>query len=67
MDDAELKKRFDDIEKKLDATFRAAEKSRKYLMWTGIVTIALFVLPLIGLMFAVPQFINTYSQIGGLP
>lgn len=66
MDDIELKKRFDDIEKKLDDTFRAADKARKYLMWTGIITIALFVLPLIGLMFAIPSFISTYTQIGAM-
>ena len=66
MDDIELRKRFDDIEKKLDDTFRAADKARKYLMWTGIITIALFVLPLIGLMFAIPSFISTYTQIGAM-
>ncbi len=66
MDDAELRKRFDDLEKKIDAAFKAADTTRKWMMWAGIVSVALLVLPLIGLVFAIPQFISTYSSYSSL-
>lgn len=54
------------LEKKVDAAFQSAEKTRKYILWTIIITVALFVLPLLALMFVIPSFISTYSQIGGI-
>jgi type II secretory pathway component PulF len=64
--EADIQQRLDVLEKKIDATFKSAEKTRKYLFWAGVVSIALFVLPLIGLIFAVPTFLSTYSQMGAL-
>jgi len=61
MIDPELSAKLDEISTKADKAYVAAEKVRKYLFWTGVVTIALIVLPLIGLAFAIPQFINTYN------
>lgn len=61
MDD-ELRARFDALEKKVDAAYTAAEKARKYLFWTGVVSIALIVLPAIGLVFAIPSMLSTYSD-----
>jgi TRAP-type mannitol/chloroaromatic compound transport system permease small subunit len=52
------------LEQKIDAMYASVEKLRKYFLWTGIITVVLFVLPLIGLVFAVPSFIKSYSQIG---
>lgn len=50
------------LEAKIDAIYVSVEKTRKYLLWTMIVTIAVVVLPVIGLIFAVPSFISTYNQ-----
>lgn len=50
------------IEAKVDAVHKSAEKTRKYFLWTGIITLALFILPLLGLLFVAPSFINTYTQ-----
>ena len=61
MIDPELLAKLDEIGAKADAAFRASEKVRKYLFWTGIVTIALIVLPLVGLVFAIPSFLSSYS------
>lgn len=61
MEDAVLLQRLDALEKKLDATYRSAEKTRSYFMWTLIVTAVAFVLPFIGLLFAIPSFLATYS------
>ena len=61
MIDPELAAKLDEIGVKADRAYQSAEKVRTYLFWTGIVTIALIVLPLIALAFAIPQFINTYE------
>ena len=61
MIDPELAARLDAIEKKVDDAYKASESSRKYLFWTGVVTIALIVLPAIGLVFVIPQFIASYT------
>ncbi len=66
MIDPELSVKLDAIEAKADAAYRASEKVRRYLFWAGVITLALIVLPAIGLVFAIPQFINTYSQIGNI-
>lgn len=62
MIDPELVAKLDEIGAKSDRAYRAAETVRTYLFWTGVITIALIVLPLIGLMFAIPQFISSYTS-----
>lgn len=62
MIDPDLAAKLDAIEAKAEQAFHAAESTRKYLVWTGIITIVLFVVPLIGLLLAVPQFIGSYTS-----
>lgn len=54
------------LETKIDMIYVSAEKTRKYFLWTMIITIALFVLPLIGLLFAIPSFLSTYTDISNM-
>ena len=54
------------IEQKIDAIYQTTEKTRKYFLWTLIVTLALVVLPAVGLLFAVPTFMATYSSLGDI-
>lgn len=61
MIDPELAARLDEISAKADKAYHAAETVRTYLFWTGIVSIALVVLPLIGLIFVIPPFISAYT------
>ena len=61
MIDPELTAKLDLIEAKVEKAYQTSEKVRKYLFWTGVITIALIVLPMIGLAFAVPQFISSYT------
>ena len=42
------------------------KKIQSYFFWTFVITIALVVLPAIGLLFAIPQFLNTYSDVQNL-
>ncbi|HZS43053.1 MAG TPA: hypothetical protein VFA52_02420 [Candidatus Paceibacterota bacterium] len=61
--EAELQKlqaKIDEQQQKIDAMYQSVEKLRKYFMWTMIITIALFVLPLLGLVFAIPAFMHNY-------
>jgi hypothetical protein len=53
--------RLAELEKKLDAVYVSTEKTRKYLWWTLVITVVVLVLPLIGLLFAIPAFISSYS------
>ena len=62
MIDPELGQRLDEIQALAEKAYHAAESTRKYLFWTGVVTVALIVLPLIGLVFAIPQFMSSYTS-----
>ncbi len=55
-----------ELETKINAIYVSVEKTRKYFLWTMIITVVLFVVPLIGLVFAIPSFISTYSNLGSL-
>ena len=45
---------------KIDKIYASVEKTRKYFFWTMIITIAVIVLPIIGLFFAIPSFMSNY-------
>ena len=66
MIDPELAAKLDEIERVAQAAYQSAEKSRKYLFWTGVVTVVVIVVPLIGLAFVIPQFLNQYAQINSI-
>lgn len=61
-DDIQQQLRSHDI--KLDAIYMSIEKMRRYFLWTLIITIAVIVLPLVGLFFALPSFLGAYSSLG---
>lgn len=47
----------------IQKVFISVEKTRKYFMWTLIATLALFILPLVGLMFAIPMLLNNLNAV----
>ncbi len=61
--DAELKNRLDALEKKLDAVYVSAEKTRKYFLAVIVVSVVAFVLPLIGLVFAIPAMLSSMNTL----
>ncbi|MFA6375916.1 MAG: hypothetical protein WCX69_00750 [Candidatus Paceibacterota bacterium] len=65
MDD-EIFKKFEAQEAKLDNIYRSVEKTRKYFLWTLAATVVAFILPLIGLMIAIPQFLSLYGNAADL-
>lgn len=60
MDNVEIK---ETLEQKIDHLQHSIDKLNKIFLGTLIITIALFVLPLIGLLFVIPQFLSTYSSV----
>ena len=66
MEDSEIRQRLDLLQQKIDAVYVSAEKTRKYFLTVIIVSLVAFVLPLIGLLFAIPSFLSTYSDVSGL-
>ena len=66
MEDPEIRQRLDALEKKIDAVYVSAEKTRKYFLAVIIVSLIAFVSPLVGLFFAIPSFLSSYGDISGL-
>ncbi len=58
--DEQLSQRISTLEEKVDAIYVSVEKTRKYFQIILWVTIAMVVLPAIGLLFAIPAFLNSY-------
>lgn len=50
----------------IEKIFISAEKTRKYFFWTLIISMAFVVLPIIGLLFVVPNFLNTLNTASSL-
>ena len=66
MEDPEIRQRLDALEKKIDDVYVSADKTRKYFLTIIVVSVVPFVLPLIGLLFAIPAFLSSYGDISGL-
>lgn len=64
--DQDIQQKFKEQDEKLDRIYVSVEKTRKYFLWTMIGTAAAFILPLIGLAFAIPFFLNSLSTAYGL-
>jgi len=45
-----------ELEGKVDETFKSAEKVRKYMLWTAIVTVGMIIIPLLIIPFVLPAF-----------
>ena len=62
----DVRQKLDALEKKVDAAYTSAEKTRKYFLAIIVISVIAFVLPLVGLLFAAPSFLSTYSSIGNI-
>lgn len=61
MEDTELRERLEALEKKTDDAYKAANTSRKYLLIIMAWSAFAFVLPLIGILLAVPSVFRLYN------
>jgi hypothetical protein len=63
----ELNKKIEEQGLKIDEILKSVEKMRKYFLITMWVTVIVIVVPIIGLMFVLPTFFNSYlSSFSGL-
>lgn len=58
----ELKQRLDNMEARLSLIGRAAEQTRKYFLWSLLAQLALFLIPLVLLMLAIPFFLSALNS-----
>jgi hypothetical protein len=58
-------KKLEEQEKKINAIYISVEKTRKYFLWTFILSLVFFLLPLVGILFAIPFFLNLFSTAYG--
>ena len=66
MENEELKKKFEEQAVKIDAIYKSVEKTRKYFLMIIWVTVIAVVVPIIGLAFVLPSFMNNYvNTLGG--
>ena len=66
--DEEIKRQFAEQQELLQKTFISVEKTRKYFMWTMILSLAFFVLPLVAIFALLPTIMSglTAGYGGGL-
>ena len=60
----DILKKLEEQGEKIEKVYRSVEKMRKFFLWTLIITAVLFILPLIGLLLAIPSFLSLYGDIG---
>ena len=58
----EILKKIEEQNKKIDAIWVSVEKTRKYFLFTMITSILMFVIPLVGLMIAIPLMLGALSN-----
>lgn len=58
----ETRQKLQEMDEKLDRIYKSAEKTRKYFLWTMIISIVVFVAPLVILAFVVSSFFSVYGD-----
>ena len=53
-------RKIEELEKKIGEVYLSVEKTRKYFLWTLIITAVVIILPLIAMLFVIPSLLNTY-------
>ena len=60
--ETEILAKLEENERKLDEIRKSVERMRKYFLWTLVLSIVFIVLPLVGLIFAIPKFLSIYTN-----
>jgi len=61
--DQEIKNRLDQQDQLLKEIYYSVERTRKYFLGIIIASVVLFVVPFVGLLFALPGFISQVSSL----
>ncbi len=54
----EILQKLAEQDKKIEAIYQSVEKTRKYFLLTLIISVVVIVLPLIGILFMMPNFLK---------
>lgn len=65
MNPNETQRKLEELNAKMDEIVKSVRQMKNYFKWTLIVTIAVVVLPIIGLAFAIPSYLNQLNTITG--
>lgn len=60
----ELKQMLEEQDRKIEAIYVSVEKTRKYFLTTMIITVAMVILPLLGLLIAIPKYLQLINSLG---
>jgi len=63
MNNEEISKKLDEMSAKMDEVYLSTSKLMNYFKWTLIITGLVIVLPIIGLLFAIPSYLKTLDAI----
>ena len=63
--DQDIRQQLEKQNKLLEKVYQSTEKTRKYFLWTIILSAVLFLVPLIILLFVLPSFIDTITSGSG--
>ncbi len=58
----EILRKIEEQEEKIEKIYVSVEKTRKYFLWTLIITIVVVVLPILLMIVAVPKLFSVYSE-----
>ncbi|MCD5389814.1 MAG: hypothetical protein LR005_00275 [Candidatus Pacebacteria bacterium] len=61
MDNQDFQKQLDEQQQALTMIYKSVEKTRKMIMWSGIITAATFIIPLIIVVVMLPKMIGTLT------
>ena len=64
--DTEITAALKQLDDKIEVVYASVEKTRKYMFWSLVVQLAMVLLPIIVLMFAVPFLLSSLSNLSGL-
>lgn len=63
--DPDIQKQLAEQRELLEKVLRSSESIRRYFKWGFIITVVMIVLPLIGLAFVIPVFLQNFSSLYG--
>lgn len=58
----EILKKIEEQQQKIDAIYVSVEKTRKYFLWTIIITVVTIVLPIVVMIIMIPWLMSTLSS-----
>jgi len=65
MEETSIETKLVELQAKVDSIYTSVEKTRKYFLWTLIITVAVVVLPLLVLPFVLSSFLSSVTLPAG--